>query len=199
MASIIRECALVNADGMSIVWAARLLGLPVPERVTGIDLFDVLLDEAAKRGWPVYFLGAQREVVSRVAELQREARPSLVVAGWRDGFWARGEEAEVAQRVRQSGARLLFVALPSPAKERFLRRHLPRMGDVVGIGVGGSFDVVAGLTKRAPAPLRRVGLEWAYRLAQEPRRMARRYLVGNPRFVFLVFRCWQSHRGRPSP
>lgn len=189
LAEIIRGCTLVNADGMSIVWAARFLGLPVTERVTGIDLFEALLPEAAMRGWPVYFLGARPNVVERVADLAVSRFPNLAVAGWQHGYWGANSEATVVDAIAEARPRLLFVALSSPAKEKFLQAHLPALGDVVGIGVGGSFDVMAGETRRAPAVLRRTGLEWGYRLAQEPRRMARRYLVGNPRFVAHVLRC----------
>jgi len=199
LAAIIRGCALVNADGMSVVWGARFLGLPVPERVTGIDLFDRLLSVAEDREWPVYFLGARREVVKAVVEMQRSRRRSLAVAGWRDGYWSPAEEADVVSAIADSGARLLFVALPSPTKERFLHERLAEMGDVVGVGVGGSFDVETGLTRRAPLLLQRAGLEWAFRLMQEPRRMARRYLVGNPRFIALLLRYRLTGSGIPSP
>lgn len=188
LAEIIRRCSLINADGMSIVWAARFLGLPVAERVTGIDLFEALLPLAAERQWPVYFLGAHPEVVDRVVEIVTSRFRGLVVAGWRHGYWDADSEQAVVDSIASTRPRLLFVALPSPAKERFLQAHLPELGDVVGVGVGGSFDVMAGKTRRAPGLLRNAGLEWAYRLAQEPRRMARRYLVGNPRFVAHVLR-----------
>lgn len=194
LAEIIRGCALVNADGMSIVWAARFLGLPVTERVTGIDLFEALLPRAAERDWPVYFLGAKPHVVERVARLTSSRFPTLTLAGWRNGYWDANSEKVVVEAIAEARPRLLFVALPSPAKEKFLQAHLPNLGDVVGIGVGGSFDVMAGETRRAPALLRRTGLEWGYRLAQEPRRMARRYLVGNPRFVAHVWRCRRAIR-----
>jgi len=183
---IIRSCSLVNADGQSVVWAARLQGLDVPERVAGIDLMDQVLARAAERGWPVYFLGARDDVVRRVTELETQRHQGLVVAGWRNGYWTQEEEAAVVADVAASGAAVLFVAMPTPAKEHFLARHLDALGVRFAMGVGGSFDVVAGVTRRAPRWMQRLGLEWCYRLLQEPRRMFRRYLVGNSKFIALA-------------
>ena len=187
LAEIIRGCALVNADGMSVVWAGRLLGLPVPERVAGIDLMGRLLSEAETEGWPVYFLGARREVVERFVETVRDRHPGLEIAGYRDGYFS--DDRAVADAIAASGARLLFVGISSPRKERFLAEQLPRMGGLFAMGVGGSFDVWAGRTRRAPSWMQRTGLEWFYRFAQEPGRMWRRYLVGNLRFAWLVLRA----------
>ncbi|MBF4509983.1 MAG: WecB/TagA/CpsF family glycosyltransferase [Aeromicrobium sp.] len=183
---IIASCDLVSADGQSIVWAGRFLGLKVPERVAGIDLMHLLLDEAEERAWPVFFLGAKPEVLEACLTRLRSERPRLVVAGYRDGYF--DDDAGVARLVGASGARLLLVGISSPRKETFLAQHLGEMGPVFAMGVGGSFDVVAGLTKRAPRWMQRAGLEWFYRLAQEPRRMWKRYLVGNARFAWLVVR-----------
>lgn len=183
---IVRSCSLVNADGQSIVWAARLLGVPVPERVTGIDLMDRLLDRAQDLGWSVYFLGATDDVVRTVVELQHDHRPALRIAGYRNGFWRPEEERDVVAQVAATKPTLLLVAIPSPRKETFLARHLDALGATFAMGVGGSFDVVAGVTRRAPRWMQRAGLEWSYRLLQEPRRMFRRYLVGNTRFLLLT-------------
>ena len=189
---IIAACDLVNADGQSIVWAGRALGIPVPERVAGIDLMDRLLERAAERGWPVYFLGARQEVLDACVARLAERYPTLKFAGARNGYF--DDDAEVAAAVRASGARLLFVGISSPRKERFLSERLPEMGPVFAMGVGGSFDVIAGLTRRAPAWMQRAGLEWFYRFAQEPGRMWRRYLVGNLRFLGLVLRERRARR-----
>lgn len=183
---IVGQCAMVNADGQSIVWAGRLLGVPVPERVAGIDLMEHLIAEAELRGWPTFFLGARQEVLDSFVEWVRVHYPRLVIAGLQNGYWA--DEAAVAEAVGRSGARLLFVGISSPQKELFLSEHLSEMGAVFAMGVGGSFDVMAGRTRRAPLWMRRMGLEWLYRFAQEPGRMWRRYLLGNARFVGLVLR-----------
>jgi N-acetylglucosaminyldiphosphoundecaprenol N-acetyl-beta-D-mannosaminyltransferase len=194
--AIVAGCAVINADGQSIVWAARLLGADVPERVTGVDLMQHLLDKAAERGWPVYFLGAEEQVVRAVVRIEQERHPGLVVAGWRNGFWTPEQEADVVADVAAAGAAILFVAMPTPRKERFLAEHLDALGVTFAMGVGGSFDIVAGVTRRAPAWMQRAGLEWSYRLLQEPRRMFKRYLVGNTRFILLTVREMRAARRR---
>lgn len=187
---IVANCGLVNADGQSVVWAARMLGIPVPERVTGIDLMGRLLALAEERGYPVYFLGATQEVLDVfLAEVARR-HPRIRVAGARNGYFK--DDAEVAAQVAKSGARILMVGMSTPRKEFFLAEQLPVMGPVFAMGVGGSFDIWAGKTKRAPAWMQRAGLEWFYRLVQEPRRMWKRYLVGNTRFLVLVGREWRA-------
>lgn len=189
--------AIVNADGQSVVWASRVLGEPLPERVAGIDFMDHLLARAALRGWPVYFLGARDEVVRAVVDVETQRHPGLVVAGWRNGYWSSDEEDAVVAGVAASGARVLFVALPSPEKEWFVARHRASLDDLLVVGVGGSFDVVAGVTKRAPETWQRLGMEWAYRFVQEPGRMWKRYLVGNSRFIGLTGREYvRRRRGR---
>lgn len=178
---IVAGCALVSADGQAVVWAGRLAGYAVPERVAGIDLMGRLLATAERRSWPVFFLGATTEVLSRFVVEACRRHPGLNVAGTRDGYFT--DEAEVARLVRDSGARLLFVGMPSPRKEYFLAEWIESMGPIFAMGVGGSFDVWAGVTRRAPRWMRRLGLEWFYRFVQEPRRMWRRYLIGNLRFI----------------
>lgn len=185
---VISGCQLVNADGQSIVWAGRLMAIPIPERVAGIDLMEELLRVAEQEGYPVFFLGAAREILAAfLAEVLRRY-PQLKLAGKRDGYF--DDDANVALEVKDSGARVLFVGISSPRKEFFLAEQLPRMGPVFAMGVGGSFDVWAGKTRRAPEWMQRVGLEWFYRLLQEPRRMWKRYLVGNTRFIILVAKEW---------
>jgi bacterial polymer biosynthesis proteins, WecB/TagA/CpsF family len=192
----IARCEIVNADGQSVVWAGRLLGIPVPERVAGIDLMERLVGEAEREGWPVYFVGARPEVLERFVAVVRERFPRLPVAGARNGYF--DDDRAVADAIRESGARLLFVGISSPRKERFLAEQLPRMGGVFAMGVGGSFDVWAGLTRRAPRWMQRLGLEWLHRLLQEPRRMWKRYLVGNLRFGYLVIAEYLQNRSKPA-
>jgi N-acetylglucosaminyldiphosphoundecaprenol N-acetyl-beta-D-mannosaminyltransferase len=180
--------AMVLADGQSVVWASRMLGSPVPERVAGIDLFVELLSEAARRAYRVYFLGARRDVLDRMlAEIGRRY-PGLVVAGARDGYFRPDEEPHVAVEIRRSGADLLFVGMSSPKKEMFVSKWGKSTRANVVHGVGGSFDVLAGLTRRAPAWCQAVGLEWLYRAWQEPARLGRRYLTTNMTFIALVAR-----------
>lgn len=191
---IVASCDLVNADGQAVVWAARLLGHHVPERVAGIDLMEEVLARAATDGWPVYFLGATEETVAKVVEIERARHRGLVVAGYRNGFWSPEEEEAVVAEIAASGAKVLLVAIPTPRKEHFLAKHIQKLGVSFQMGVGGSFDVVAGVVTRAPRWMQKAGLEWTWRLLHEPRRMFRRYLVGNSRFVALTAREWW--RGR---
>jgi N-acetylglucosaminyldiphosphoundecaprenol N-acetyl-beta-D-mannosaminyltransferase len=186
---IVAGCELVNADGQSVVWASRLLRDPLPERVAGIDLMHALVGLAEERGYRVYFLGARAVVLERALERLREQHPRLVIAGARDGYFGDDEEAEVCSDIRASRPDILFVAMSSPRKEYFLGAHGADLGAPFVMGVGGSIDVVAGVTRRAPLLWQRLGLEWLFRLLQEPRRMFRRYAVTNARFAFLVGRA----------
>jgi N-acetylglucosaminyldiphosphoundecaprenol N-acetyl-beta-D-mannosaminyltransferase len=187
---------LVTADGQSVVWGARLYGIEVPERVTGIDLMRALLDAALRRGWSVYLLGARREVVDTLAA--RLAAEGVRVAGWRDGYFNMDQADEVAKTVRDSSATILFVGMPSPRKERFIIHHARAAGIPFSIGVGGSFDVLAGEIRRAPRLMQRLGLEWLFRLVQEPRRLFMRYAVTNTRFLVLLVRGAAGRRRRAS-
>lgn len=192
LARVISACDLVSVDGQAVVWASGLLGQRVPERVAGIDLFVRLLEEAARHDLGVYLLGAHHETVAAVKAVAEERFPGLRVVGHRDGYWSPQEEAAIVREVAASGAAMLFLAMPSPRKEIFLERHGSDLGVPFLMGVGGSFDVLAGKTRRAPLWMQRSGLEWFYRLAQEPRRMVRRYLVGNSAFILLTLRARKS-------
>jgi N-acetylglucosaminyldiphosphoundecaprenol N-acetyl-beta-D-mannosaminyltransferase len=185
---LIDHCELVTADGQAVVWASRLLGDPLPARVAGIDLMLELLALAERRGYRVYLLGARAETLERAVARLCKHHPGLAVAGHRDGYFSEAEEPSVAAEIRAARPDLLFVAMPTPRKEYFLGRWGPELDVPFSMGVGGAFDVVAGVTRRAPRPLQRLGLEWAFRLAQEPRRLFRRYLVTNSAFVALTLR-----------
>jgi len=185
---------LITADGQSVVWGARLFGLAVPERVTGIDLMERLLEAAQRRGWGVYLVGAKRDVVDRLAALLADR--GIRVDGHRDGYFAGEEGGAVAVAVRDSGASLLFVGMPSPQKERFIVHDARRAGVPFSIGVGGSFDVLAGELRRAPRLMQRIGFEWLFRLLQEPGRLFRRYAVTNTRFVWLLMQAAVRRRPR---
>ena len=186
LCQIIDDCGLVSADGQSVVWASRLLRDPLPERVAGIDLMDALLDLAERRGYRVYFLGARADVLDRAISRLLSRFPKLLVAGARDGYFADHEAPQVCETIRASHADVLFVAMSSPRKEYFLGEHGPDLDVPFVMGVGGSIDVIAGMTRRAPAAWQHLGLEWLFRLLQEPRRMFRRYAVTNTRFIALV-------------
>lgn len=193
---VVNRCELVNADGQSVVWASRLLGDPLPERVAGIDLMHALIAMAAREGYGIYILGARQEVLETAVQKLREMYPNLNIAGYRHGYFAEDESPQVAEAIRRSGAQMLFVAMSSPRKEHWLGEHGPALGVPFTMGVGGSIDIVAGITRRAPRIWQRLGVEWFYRLLQEPRRMFRRYLVTNTRFGILVARAMAARAFR---
>lgn len=182
----VAACDLIIADGMPLVWAGRLLGRRLPERVTGIDLFLELLKTANDRSQRVYLLGARQQIVELVVAHIREKYPRIDVVGYRNGYFDDREEDDVAAQIKESGAQMLFLGITSPKKELFLRRYGPRLGVGVAHGVGGSFDVLAGAVRRAPAWMQRFGLEWLFRVFQEPRRMWKRYLVTNTQFLWML-------------
>ncbi|MBB3220357.1 WecB/TagA/CpsF family glycosyltransferase [Pseudoduganella umbonata] len=192
---IINDCALVNVDGMPVVWASRLLGKPLKERVAGVDLFEALMRRAGEKGWRVFLLGAREEVVSAVATTYQRKYPRLELAGYRNGYW-KGEEEErqVVEQIRDSRADLLFVAISSPKKEQFLGRYQAEMKIPFAMGVGGTFDVSIGRVKRAPVWMQRNGLEWFYRFLQEPRRMFRRYFIDDMAFFWLFIKEMTAKR-----
>ncbi len=194
---IVNSCQLINADGQSVVWASKLLGRPLPERVAGIDLMHELIQLAARKGYKVYFLGAREDVINSAVITIRHKYPQLKIVGFRNGYFGERENAAVIESIRDARPDILFVGMSSPKKEYWLADNLDKLEVPFCMGVGGSFDVVAGVTRRAPLWLQRCGLEWLYRLAQEPRRMWKRYLIGNTKFILLVLQeRWGLYRDR---
>jgi N-acetylglucosaminyldiphosphoundecaprenol N-acetyl-beta-D-mannosaminyltransferase len=187
--SIIETCDLVSADGQPIVWASRWLGTPLRERVTGVDLMVRLIERAAVHGHRLYLLGAREAVVRAAAARIVREHPGTTVAGWHDGYWAADREEDLVRDIAACRPDILFVAISSPTKELFLAKWKDVIAAPFVMGVGGSFDVYAGVTRRAPLWMQRTGLEWLFRVAQEPRRMWRRYLSDAPRFARLVIRA----------
>jgi N-acetylglucosaminyldiphosphoundecaprenol N-acetyl-beta-D-mannosaminyltransferase len=189
---IINHCDLVNADGMAVVWAARLLGIKISERVAGIDLMNQLVDLSVEKRYSLALLGARQEVIELTA--QEFSNRGANVVGYRNGYWTSEQELDIVNFVSGLRPDILFLAIPSPQKEEFLSKNLAALNAGLVVGVGGSFDVVAGVTKRAPLILQNIGLEWAYRLVQEPRRMFKRYLVGNTKFIRFVLTYWAKQQ-----
>jgi N-acetylglucosaminyldiphosphoundecaprenol N-acetyl-beta-D-mannosaminyltransferase len=181
---------LVGIDGMGIVWAARLLGLPVKERVTGVDLLNELLAVCSAEGFKPYFLGAKPETLELCRRRISERHPTLQFAGIRDGYFAPEQESEIVRAIRDSGADCLFIGMPSPRKERFLAAHRDDLNVPFIMGVGGSFDVLSGQVHRAPARMQGMGLEWLYRVYQEPGRMWWRYARTNTLFAGILARAF---------
>ncbi len=187
LAESIKACDVINIDGMGVVFGARFLGHDIPERVAGVDLFHELLKMSARRDFPIFLLGATEEVVIKTNETVQALYPSLQVAGFNDGYFWDDEEA-VVNKIRESGAKLLFVAITSPKKENFINKWKDKLGVDFVMGVGGTFDVVAGKVNRAPLWMQNAGLEWLYRVIQEPRRMWKRYLITNSKFALLLMK-----------
>jgi N-acetylglucosaminyldiphosphoundecaprenol N-acetyl-beta-D-mannosaminyltransferase len=188
LAEIVERCEVVSVDGQPLVWASRLLRDPLPERVAGIDLMHRLLALAEERGYRVFVLGARQDVLETAVARLRERHPRLDVAGYHHGYFSDAEEDEVCDAIRAAAPHILLVAMSSPRKEEWLSRHAERLGVPFSMGVGGSIDVVAGVTRRAPRWMQRAGLEWFYRFAQEPLRLGPRYLRTNGRFAALLAR-----------
>lgn len=182
------ECDMLLADGQSVVWAGRVLGRPLPERVAGIDLFEALLELADRERRSIYLLGAQPEVMATLEAIISARWPGAVIAGSHHGYFSEDEAAEVAEDIRRAAPDMLFLGITSPKKEIFLGRYGAALDVPILHGVGGSFDVMAGVVRRAPVAWQRAGMEWAYRLKQEPGRLWQRYLRTNTTFVALVLR-----------
>ncbi len=178
---------VINPDGQAVVWASRILGKPLPERVSGIDLMVNVIKLAYQRSYKIFFFGAREEIIKRVVAIYSQQYSPEIIAGYRNGYFQEEEEPAIVEEIKNSGAKILFVGIKSPIKEGFLSQYKVELKQVSLImGVGGAFDVVAGAVKRAPIWFQENGLEWFYRLIQEPGRMWKRYLIGNFRFIMLV-------------
>jgi len=188
---VVNAADLVLADSAGIVWASRVLGRPLRGRVTGIDFAERL---CTLIGYPVYLLGARPGIAERAAAALRSRHPNLAIAGTHHGFFGDDEGPAVAAAIRQCGARIVFVALGFPRQEFFIHDRLGEIGPAVCMGVGGAFDVWAGVATRAPAAWRGLGLEWLYRLIREPARLRRQLAL--PAFAFAV--AGQRLRGASS-
>ena len=185
---IVNSCPLINADGASIVWAAKKLNIPLKERVAGIDLFQNLVRVANEKGYKIFLFGAKEEVVIRVKSIFENKYPNLEIVGYRNGYFTDEDEPKIVEEMASSGADMMFVAFSSPKKEYWVSKYINQLNIPFVMGVGGSFDVVAGVTSRAPKWMQNHGLEWFYRFIQEPRRLWNRYIVGNWKFVIYTIR-----------
>jgi N-acetylglucosaminyldiphosphoundecaprenol N-acetyl-beta-D-mannosaminyltransferase len=181
---VVNGSSLSLCDTIGVVLAARLQGVRIAERVTGVDLIDPLCERLAREGLTVFLLGGKGETARTVAKILQQRHPGLLVAGTHDGYFSAFQEGELASEIARSAANVLFVGLGSPRQEVWLADHLKETGCAVGIGVGGSFDVLAGNVARAPAQWRRLNLEWLYRLVREPSRWRRQLAL--PYFVWLA-------------
>jgi N-acetylglucosaminyldiphosphoundecaprenol N-acetyl-beta-D-mannosaminyltransferase len=191
---------LLFADGVPIVWFSKIKGAPLPGRVAGIDLMERMVAVAAERSYRVFFLGSKPEIVAKTVRRFRDRHPELQVAGFRDGYFTPAEESGIVSEINEGKTDLLLIGMSTPQKEFWADRNLGKLNVSICEGVGGGFDVIAGLTKRAPAWMQRMGLEWFYRLLQEPGRMWKRYVISNASFIWLaacdLFRGY-SRTGNP--
>jgi len=181
---IVGDAGLALPDGTGLVWALRFLGFTVQEQIPGVDFVDNLCRIASGHGWSFYFFGGRPGVAARAAERMKKKYPGLCVNGTRSGYFRREESGDICREIRESGAQILLIALGVPKQEYWLADNLDKLNGVVGMGVGGSFDVMSGRIKRAPGLWRRAHLEWLYRTIQEPSRWRR--VVKLPLFVALV-------------
>lgn len=179
---ILRSAQLILPDGSSLLWAAKALKKPLKARVTGIDLMQLLLPEAEKKGWTVFFLGAKQEILEKAVFNTLRNYPSLKLAGYHHGYFK--NDIIPLQVINQVKPDLLFVGMGAPKQERWLYQYKNQLECGVAMVVGGSFDILAGKTKRAPFWMQKRGLEWLYRYLQEPARIKRSLLL--PKFVGLV-------------
>lgn len=185
LAEIVKTADLVTADGAGVVLASRILGSPVPERVAGFDLMVECLKEAAGRSLPVYFLGSHPQVLQQAIGNAAKFYPGLNIAGWHHGYFSEEEEEKILREICALKPSLLLVAMGVPKQEIWIFRHKEKLPPCTAIGVGGSFDVLAGKLRRAPLWMQKAGLEWFYRFCKEPARLGRVALL--PLFVLSVF------------
>ena len=189
-AATLAASALTLADGIGVIYAAKLLGHPLLGRVPGVDFAGALMARMAQEGLGLFLLGAKPGVAEKAAENLKEKYPGLAIRGVHDGYFH--EDGPVVEAVRDSGAQVLFVCLGAPKQEQWMAQNGPATGAHLAVGLGGSLDVFAGTVKRAPERWQRLGLEWLYRLIKEPKRIGR--MAKLP--LFLVQAAWARVRGR---
>lgn len=179
---------LVSIDGMSLVWALKFLGYSVPERVACPDLAEEILNLANEKKFRVYFLGSSQQNLQMAVKTITSIYPNLVIAGYRNGYFEISEEPTIVEEINKTNPHILFLGMPTPKKELFMENYKDKLIFNYSLGVGGLFDIFSGKTKRAPKWMQKRGFEWFYRLIQEPRRMWKRYLFGNSKFIYLVLK-----------
>jgi N-acetylglucosaminyldiphosphoundecaprenol N-acetyl-beta-D-mannosaminyltransferase len=190
---ILEKADLITPDGTGVVWAGRLLGQPIRERVSGVDLVERISQISAQRGFSVYLLGGQPGIAEEAAQVLRERHPGLNIVGIHHGYFSPEEEPEIITEIAGQRPDVLFVGLGAPRQEKWITKNLDRLQTPVCIGVGGSFDVISGHLSRAPLWMQRWGLEWLYRVLKEPKRLPR--LLGLPKFMFMTARSLRGRAG----
>ena len=176
---IVNDSGIINADGASVVLASKFLGTPVPERVAGIDLMQSLLELSNNKGYSVYFFGAKEEILQDMLKAFKNDYPNLIVVGYRNGYFSADDEQDIQEDIREKNPDFVFVGITSPKKEYIIQKFMDNGVNSVFMGVGGSFDVLSGHIQRAPLWMQKSNLEWLFRVANEPKRLFKRYFVGN--------------------
>lgn len=195
---ILQESDMATADGMPLVWGARLLGVPLQGRVTGADMVPALAKRAAEKGFSMYFLGAGPGVAERAADILRKENPGLNIVGVSAPPQAPLDKMDpsIVEACKAAKPDILLVAFGNPKQEKWIYRHANELSAPIMMGVGGTFDFIAGVTKRAPTWMQKTGLEWMHRLLQEPRRLWKRYAVDLMSFsYFFVWQWWTMRKG----
>ncbi len=190
MKQIVNSCGIINADGVSVVMASKFLKKPLPERVAGVDLMQSLVELSEKKGYSIYLLGAKQEVVEKTADVLKNKHKNLRVAGIHNGYFKEENWKDISDELCQKKPDFVFVGITSPLKE-YLIEYLQENGNnCVFMGVGGSFDVISGNISRAPLWMQKANLEWLYRVMQEPKRLFKRYFIGNFKFIKAI--VWEK-------
>lgn len=188
MKQIVNSCGVINADGGSVIMASKYLKKPLPERVAGIDLMQSLVALSEKKRYSIYLLGAKQEVVEIIVEVLKKKHPNLILSGFHNGYFKESDWPEISRELKESNPDFVFVGITSPLKE-YLIEYLQDNGHTsVFMGVGGSFDVISGNIPRAPMWMQKCYLEWLFRVIQEPKRLFKRYFVGNWFFIKAVIK-----------
>ena len=188
---IVNSCGIINADGASVIMASKFLGKALPERVAGIDLMERLIQLSEQKNYRVYLLGAKQNVVEKTAEVLKKRYPRLQLCGFRNGYFKEADWHSVSEEIRALHPDFVFVGITSPLKEYLVEYFQEQGHNAVFMGVGGSFDVISGNIPRAPLWMQKAGLEWLFRVIQEPKRLFKRYFIGNTMFICSVIaeRC----------
>ncbi len=185
---IVNGCGIINADGASVVLASKFLKKPLPERVAGIDLMQSLVEVSEKKGYSIYLLGAKQEVVEKTAQVLQEKHADLKILGIRNGYFKEEDWSKISEDLKTLCPDIVFIGITSPLKE-YLIEYLQNDGNKsVFMGVGGSFDVISGNIPRAPLWMQKMNLEWLFRVMQEPKRLFKRYFVGNGQFIKAIIK-----------
>jgi len=188
LAKFVANSKMTVADGQPLIWVSKYMKTPLPERVTGVEIVDDLALLAEKNQWGIYLLGATMDIVSTVSSRLIKTHKELIISGYSDGYFTQDKADSRAADIKNSGAKILIIAMGVPRQEYFIENQWRNLGVNFVVGVGGSFDVIAGVTRRAPLWMQRYGLEWFYRALQEPKRLAWRYLTTNSMFIYLFLK-----------